>query len=192
MMKSDAHFLSICVSWQRGKSTARWHFPICKGISDGAQVVSLPEVGTKLKFKDYGWMQRCPYVVYLDFEATNIELEDDNEEGARTIKLANQVANSYCFAVVNYDGVISLRRLCTMNVIQHCITELKKVSIVTCADMAYLFTEKGYNGDDKLLNAMIKCRDHCHHTGAYRGAVHARCNLDCKVNNELPVFIHNA
>ena len=40
---------------------------------------------------------------------------------------------------------------------------------------------------------MTKVRDHCHLTGAYRGACHSICNLN-KINNKdikIPVFFHN-
>ena len=36
-----------------------------------------------------------------------------------------------------------------------------------------------------------KVRDHCHHTGKYRGAAHNICNLRYKVPKEIPVVFHN-
>ena len=33
----------------------------------------------------------------------------------------------------------------------------------------------------------IKCRDHDHLTGKFRGAACSECNLSCKVKNELEV-----
>jgi hypothetical protein len=36
-----------------------------------------------------------------------------------------------------------------------------------------------------------KVWDHCHHSGAYRGACHSKCNLDIRNNYVLPVVIHN-
>ena len=36
-----------------------------------------------------------------------------------------------------------------------------------------------------------KVRDHCHYTGAYRGAVHSICNLKYSVPNTIPVVFHN-
>ena len=34
-------------------------------------------------------------------------------------------------------------------------------------------------------------RDHCHHTGKFRGAAHSICNLRYKVIKEIPVVAHN-
>ena len=36
-----------------------------------------------------------------------------------------------------------------------------------------------------------KVRDHCHYTGAYRGAAHFGCNLRCKIPDYIPVVLHN-
>ena len=36
-----------------------------------------------------------------------------------------------------------------------------------------------------------KVRDHCHHTGKYRGAAHNICNLRHKVRKEITVVFHN-
>jgi hypothetical protein len=45
---------------------------------------------------------------------------------------------------------------------------------------------------DKSVKALCKVRDHCHRTGAYRGAAHNSCNINCFSNNRhLPVVFHN-
>ena len=36
-----------------------------------------------------------------------------------------------------------------------------------------------------------KVRDHCHFSGKYRGALHAKCNLRLKKSKTVPVFFHN-
>jgi hypothetical protein len=37
----------------------------------------------------------------------------------------------------------------------------------------------------------VKCRDHDHRTGKYRGATHQRCNITYFCNRYLPVVFHN-
>jgi hypothetical protein len=37
----------------------------------------------------------------------------------------------------------------------------------------------------------FKVQDHCHLTGYFRGAAHKSCNLNYKLSNFLPVFVHN-
>ena len=36
-----------------------------------------------------------------------------------------------------------------------------------------------------------KVRDHCHHTGLYRGPAHSLCNLRYKIPSYIPVVFHN-
>ena len=45
--------------------------------------------------------------------------------------------------------------------------------------------------NNKEFGKMQKVRDHCHHTGKYRGAAHSNCNLNYKIPNEIPVVFHN-
>ena len=46
----------------------------------------------------------------------------------------------------------------------------------------------------KKNRGALKCRDHCHITGAYRGAAHGSCNLRFNFDNNsyrVPVIFHN-
>ena len=38
---------------------------------------------------------------------------------------------------------------------------------------------------------MRKVRDHCHYTGKHRGAVHSKCDLNYKIDKEIPVLFYN-
>ena len=46
--------------------------------------------------------------------------------------------------------------------------------------------------DDKDNINRKKVKDHCHITGKFRGPSHSICNLNYKVQKEIPVIIHNA
>ena len=46
--------------------------------------------------------------------------------------------------------------------------------------------------DDKDYSNRKKVKDHCHYTGNLRGADHSKCNLNYKVQEEIPIIIHNA
>ena len=46
--------------------------------------------------------------------------------------------------------------------------------------------------DDKDYINRKKVKDHCNYTGKLRGAAHSKCNLNYKVQKEIPVIIHNA
>ena len=45
--------------------------------------------------------------------------------------------------------------------------------------------------DKNAFKLYHKVRDHCHHTGKYRGAEHNICNLRYKTPKRIPVLFHN-
>ena len=50
-----------------------------------------------------------------------------------------------------------------------------------------------YMSEECRVNATnwMKVRDHCHFTGAFRGAAHSWCNLQAKATYKIPVVMHN-
>ena len=51
--------------------------------------------------------------------------------------------------------------------------------------------EFGEDEDDKDYINRKKFKDHCHYTGKIRGAAHSKCNLNYKVQKEIPLKTHN-
>ncbi len=47
------------------------------------------------------------------------------------------------------------------------------------------------NDKTKKKEKIIKCADHCHITGKYRGAACDKCNLRMRVPKFVPVLFHN-
>ena len=45
--------------------------------------------------------------------------------------------------------------------------------------------------DENYINRK-KVKDHCHHTGKFRGAALSKCNLNYKVPKDISIIIHNA
>lgn len=43
----------------------------------------------------------------------------------------------------------------------------------------------------QFTSSDLRVRDHCHHTGKYRGAAHTSCNLNYRDNRIIPVVFHN-
>ena len=60
-------------------------------------------------------------------------------------------------------------------------------------EICYICKEKFcLDKDDKNYINRKKVKDHCHHTGKFRGAAHSKCNLNYSVQKEIPIIIHNA
>ena len=60
-------------------------------------------------------------------------------------------------------------------------------------EICYICKEKFcMDKDDKDCINRKKVKYHCHYTGKFREAAHSKCNLNNKVQKEIPVVIHNA
>ena len=53
------------------------------------------------------------------------------------------------------------------------------------------FESERINKKTKKKEKIVKCRDHCHVTGKYRGAACDKCNLRMRVPKFVPVLFHN-
>ena len=51
-----------------------------------------------------------------------------------------------------------------------------------------IYVKKEFRDDDKNKK---KVRDHCHHTGKFRGAAHSECNLRYNVPKKILIVFHN-
>ena len=50
---------------------------------------------------------------------------------------------------------------------------------------------KCWSCDNFYIDDDVKVRDHCHITGKYKGSAHRDCNINVKLNHEIPVILHN-
>ena len=60
-----------------------------------------------------------------------------------------------------------------------------------CYACGIKFGTERKNERTKKKEKIVKCRDHCHITGKYRGAACDKCNLRMKVPRFVPVLFHN-
>ena len=60
-----------------------------------------------------------------------------------------------------------------------------------CYACGIQFGTERQNERTKKKEKIVKCRDHCHITGKYRGAACDKCNLRMKVPRFVPVLFHN-
>ena len=45
--------------------------------------------------------------------------------------------------------------------------------------------------DHIYIDSDVKVRDHCHITGKYRGFAHRDCKIKVKLNDKIPIVVHN-
>ena len=45
--------------------------------------------------------------------------------------------------------------------------------------------------DNDYIDTNVKVRNHCHTTGKYRGSAYRDCNINLKLNHNIPIVFHN-
>lgn len=194
------HFCDECLLFFKSKQDHDKH--ICGGV-----VTLLPEIGSKMQFKNYQCMQNVPFVIYADFESI---LQPCNEsKGAHTLKTQKHLPAAFAYYIVcNYDN--SLNRLVTYRgtdsasqFVRQLEKDVKRVySVIKSASenpVPIIYSDEERASFEKAeycylcANLLIgdKVRDHCHFTGKYRGACHSYCNIQFKIPSFIPVFFHN-
>lgn len=167
-------------------------------------------------------MLHLPFVMYADFEsviANCSQGEDCNEDESWTLKTHQHIADGFSVYTKStderfyrppyiYTGENSAERF-----IDYVLAEAveirkiyrKKIPMKTLtleqqhshdnAEKCYMCEESFvYDSMHQNFQNKKKVADHCHVTGAYRGAAHSLCNLQLRINPEnarIPVIIHN-
>ena len=79
---------------------------------------------------------------------------------------------------------------------KHCSDQMKKKINKELA-MTKKYNEDCENStkcwiyDNDYIDNNLKVRDHCHNTVKYRGYAHRNCNINIKLQHEIPVVFHN-
>ena len=174
--------------------------------------INMPPPGTYLKFKNYLYSERAPFVIYADFESLLKPLEtckpDPNK--SYTHKYNKHEPVSFVYYIKSFNESVYKSKLRsyvkeneedpdTIDVFINWLEEDVKI-ISELGNEKMVITEEEqeqFNQAsncwicEKLLNLDDRVRDHCHFTGRYRGAACNRCNLKYRKPNNISVFFHN-
>ena len=159
-------------------------------------------------------MEKCLLKFYLLFMLTLLEKMStcqNNPEKSSTSKIDEHTPSGYSlFTHCSFDktknkldcyrGKYCMERFCK-DLKEHATKiinyDTKKMMPLTSKErkvhrqqkkMSYIQKRVSTDNDNKKSH---KIRDHCHHTGKYRGDAHDICNLKCKISKETPVIFHN-
>ena len=176
-----------------------------RACGDGS-LLKLPEEGKTMKFKNYKNMLERPFIVYCDTESTLEKLQEVSED-KKSEKIHKHVTNSCCYYFVcNFDPTRNvLKTFEGPDCIQEMIVELKELADKCVIEMRinqemrlskedaldFKNAEKCSICGDCFTGTDVKCRDHDHRTGKYRGATHQKCNINYFCNRFLPIVFHN-
>ena len=103
-----------------------------------------------------------------------------------------------------YRGIDCIKKWCEkiINSATEIINyEKQEMILLTDEDIKFYEEQKDCNickkevffdeNDENKFKLCQKVRNHCRHTGKFRGAAHSICNLRYKLPRETPVVIHN-
>ena len=173
--------------------------------------INMPPPETYLKFKNFLYSERAPFVIYADFECYNkpIHTNTPDPNKSYTKKLTKHEPASFVYYIKSFNENVYKSQLRTyikeeedpdvidvfINWLEEDVKQIanleNKKMIITAEEEEEFKQASNCWICRKLLNIEDRVRDHCHFTGRYRGAAHNKCNLKYSKPNNISVFFHN-
>ena len=207
--KGTSHICLNCINGFKSIDSLNKHKEYC--YNNECVKIVMPPPGTYLKFKNFRYSERAPFVIYADFESLIKPMDncDPDPNKSYTKKYQKHKPSGFSYYIISlYESVFkSVKRTYTRTkkedpnaedvFIKWLENDVKEIANIKPKKM--VFTEE----DEKQFNKASDCwlcgeelgndrvRDHCHYTGRYRGAAHNSCNLNYSKPKGVPVFFHN-
>jgi hypothetical protein len=209
--KEKQHLCRYCMQHFTTKEILEKHVVNCIMIN-GVQAVEMPKEKTEICFSSLHKSIPCPFVIIADIEALLIKFSyaKNNCNKSYTIKKHKHESCSVGYKVICFENdklskPIRMFR-CTdavtnffealfeeeKEIIDH-MKKFKKSDIIMTKTQyeEYNLAKACYVCQGLFTEDNKKVRDHCHVSGAYRGAAHDKCNLKLRLSPEIPIIFHN-
>ena len=206
--KNQRQVCEGCLNSFNSKETLEVHQEFC--ADDGIKAV-LPLKRSIVKFRKVQCCTVVPFAIYADFESI---LEKTSKlVGEKTTQIQHHIPCSFCFLPVSRvgeefspvffrgkkgDDVGKIFLEMLVEEVKWILTEIrepllkknkKRILWGKGEKEAFEKTDICWFCGEKIEEG--KVADHCHLTGRFRGAAHELCNLQAKVPEFTPVFMHN-
>ena len=210
--KGTSNICLNCINGFKSKDSLNKHKEYCYN-NECVNIVMPPE-NTYLKFKNFRYSERAPFVIYADFESFIKPMDscDPDPNNSYTKKYQKHKPSGFSYYIkclYENDKIKSEKRTYVKTkkeepdaedvFVKWLEEDVKKIADIKPKEI--IFTkedEKQYNTTsdcwicgEEIKNTNDKVRDHCHYTGLYRGAAHNKCNLNYSKPKGVPVFFHN-
>ena len=174
-------------------------------------IIDMPPQNTYLRFKNFRYSERAPFVIYADFESLIKPMDncdpDPNKSYTKKYQKHEPSGISYYIKSLHESVFKSVKRTYTRTkkedpnaedvFIKWLEEDVKTIANIRPKEM--IFTEEDIKHFNNASDFWIcgeelgndRVRDHCHYTGRYRGAAHNKCNLNHSKPKGVPVFFHN-
>lgn len=206
------YFCDRCLNYFYGEYKLKMHYEIC--LKMNCCKITLPNKEDKfIEFKNYKHKLEVPFIVYADIEAILQPICENNEEddnaqpkGAYQKHIPHSVGY---FFHSRYPNLLKsyYRSYNGLDCMQWFVNELKEIGRTVYPilnenePMEQMTADQEIDFDNAKICHIcekefadindVKCRDHSHITGEYRGAAHKNCNLEFQEPRIVPVVFHN-
>ena len=207
--KGTSNICLNCINGFKSKDSLNKHKEYC--YNNECVNIMMPPPNTFLKFKNFRYSERAPFVIYADFESFIKTMDncDPDPNRSYTKKYQKHKPSGFSYYIKSlYEDVKKSEKRTYIKrkeeepdaedvFVKWLEEDVKKIANIKQKDM--VITEE----EEKQFNMASNCwicgeelgndrvRDHCHYTGRYRGAAHNKCNLNYSKPKSVPVFFHN-
>ena len=207
--KGTSNICLNCINGFKSKDSLNKHKEYC--YNNECVNIIIPPPNTFLKFKNFRYSERAPFVIYADFESFIKTMDncDPDPNRSYTKKYQKHKPSGFSYYIKSlYEDVKKSEKRTYIKrkeeepdaedvFVKWLEEDVKKIANIKQKDM--VITEE----EEKQFNMASNCwicgeelgndrvRDHCHYTGRYRGAAHNKCNLNYSKPKSVPVFFHN-
>ena len=205
------HFCMHCLQCFSSERVLNKHKEVCIEIN-GEQSIKMPEVGSKIEFKNYNKQLQAPFVICADFEAITEPVHGCNPSDDKSFtenyqkhtdcgygyKVVCCYDDKYSKPIKYYRGEKAVYKFmqAMLDEVKYCRQTIKykfnKPLVMSPEDedkfqkaTSCHICGKKYKKSDKRV------RDHCHINGEFRGSAHNQCNRDFTISDKIPVIFHN-
>ena len=206
--ENKKHFCMHCFQCFSSERVLLNHKEICLEIN-GKQAVKMPEIGSKIDFKNFKKQLQVPFVIYADFEAITEPIHGCQPSNQKSFTEAyqkhtdcgygNKVVccydDKYTKPIQYYRGKKAVYKF--MESILNEVKDCKKI-LKTKFNKPLKMTPDDENDfqtatschicGNKYIESDVRVRDHCHVTGKYRGSAHESCNLNFQLRIKSQLF----
>ena len=209
--KGTSNICLNCINGFKSKDSLNKHKEYC--YNNECVNIVMPPPNTFIKFKNFSYSERAPFVIYADFESfikpMDICNPDPNKSYTKKYQKHKPSGFSYYIKSLYEDAKKSEKRTYIKTkkedpdaedvFVKWLEEDVKEIANITPKKIIFTEEEKKQfdNASDcwicgeEIKNTNDKVRDHCHYTGRYRGAAHNKCNLNYSKPKGVPVFFHN-
>ena len=213
---SKRHFCLRCFNHFYFEKSLKKHIELC--LNHDACKLEMPvnEDGTQkhVEFKNIQRQIHHPFAIYADMEYFPEKLDTctPNPNQSYTLRYQKHKVSGYDYVIKGFDDNLYQPKYVQYtakspdeDISKKCFDSLKVDIKDLCEKVQpkYTKSDKSKRKDRNKFNNATKCYicngklgddkvwDHCHFIGKYRGAAHAKCNLEFQNPKFIPVFFHN-